>query len=46
MTTDEKIEILAEKAFKDDWFNKQHSLGIDGSTIEIEILAEKALTDD
>ena len=25
---DETIEILAEKAFKDDWFNKEYNLNI------------------
>ena len=25
---DETIKILSEKAFKDDWFNKKHSLDI------------------
>ena len=30
---DETIQILAEKAFKDDWFNKQHNLNITKSDL-------------
>ena len=34
---DETIQILAEKAFKDDWFNKQHNLNITKSDL-VELL--------
>jgi len=34
---DETIQILAEKAFKDDWFNKQHNLNITKSEL-VELL--------
>ena len=34
---DETIQILAEKSFKDDWFNKQHNLNITKSDL-VELL--------
>jgi len=34
---DETIQILAEKAFKDDWFNKQHNINITKSDL-VELL--------
>ena len=39
---DETIQILAEKAFKDDWFNKQHNLNITKSAwVELLNIATK-----